>query len=59
MAAGEASSPPALAAPAAEAAPMYFLSRTYFDAVAWLDKAHGPDTQAYRRAVAAPTAAQP
>lgn len=35
-------------------APMYFLSRTYFDAVAWLDKAHGPDTQAYRRAVATP-----
>ncbi len=40
-------------------APMYFLSRTYFDTVAWLDKAHGPDTQAYRRAVAAPAAAQP
>ena len=39
-------------------APMYFLSRTYFDAIAWLDKAHGPDTQAYRRAIA-PTASLP
>lgn len=40
-------------------APMYFVSRTYFDAIAWLDKAHGPDTQAYRRAVATPTAKLP
>jgi uncharacterized protein (DUF1919 family) len=35
-------------------APMYFLSRTYFNTIAWLNKTHGPDTQAYRRQIAVP-----
>jgi uncharacterized protein (DUF1919 family) len=31
-----------------ERAPMYFISRKYFDSVSWLNKEYGPDTQAYR-----------
>jgi hypothetical protein len=31
-----------------EKAPMYFLSRKYFDSISWLNKEYGPDTQAYR-----------
>ena len=32
----------------ADAAPMYFLSRRFFDTVGWLNKRHGSDTQLYR-----------
>lgn len=36
-------------------APMYFLSRRYFDSIGWLNKLHGPDTRAYRlRSAATP-----
>jgi uncharacterized protein (DUF1919 family)/GT2 family glycosyltransferase len=31
-----------------ERAPMYFLSRKYFDSISWLSKEHGSDTQAYK-----------
>jgi uncharacterized protein (DUF1919 family) len=31
-----------------ERAPMYFISRKYFDSVSWLSKEHGSDTQAYK-----------
>ena len=30
-----------------EKAPMYFLSRKYFDSISWLNKEYGPDTKAY------------
>ena len=31
-----------------DGAPMYFLSRKFFDVIGWLNKKHGHDTQAYR-----------
>jgi uncharacterized protein (DUF1919 family) len=33
-------------------APMYFVSRKYFNSIGWINKRHGPDTQAYRLPVA-------
>jgi uncharacterized protein (DUF1919 family) len=31
-----------------EKAPMYFLSKKYFDSIGWLSKVYGTDTQAYK-----------